>query len=346
MKQRNYSMDVCRLLAAIWIVTCHADIFIEAEEGGYLFFARFIPRVGVAFFFGMSGYYYLKSIEKKGVFKKQFFSLLKVYTAWSLVYYLASFVVNVVMGDEALGTFLAERVLFFVTRGSYSHFWFFTAIIYATIIATVFFKLFGKKGISVLAYLSLVLFLIGNLGSSYYEVGMKIPVIRELISTDRDTFEVLRGIFCMGLPYYMMGYFIHVLEERFSKLETGKVTVIFTVTACLYFGESFILSNVVGWYQYPEVFLMLYPFAFVILLVLLRNPKPEWEPFAGTAKRLSGYMYYIHPLLILILQIVSERIGIYIPSVAVSLILVAFIMASGLILIKLGKKLPVVNYFI
>ena len=346
MKQRNYSLDVCRLVAAIWIVTCHADIFIEAGDGIYRFFARFIPRVGVAFFFAMSGYYYLKSIEKKGIFKKQLLSLLKVYAAWSVVYYMASFVVNVVMGDEPIGQFLIERVIFFVTRGSYSHFWFFTAIIYATILSTLFYKLFGKKGICALACISFAFFLLGNLGSSYYEIGIEIPVVQDWISKDRDTFEVFRGIFCMGLPYFMMGYFINLLEERFQKMKTSSITILFVIIACLYFGESYLLSNVWNWYQYPEVFFTLYPFAFIILMVLLRNPKPEWEPFAGTAKRLSGYMYYIHPLLILIIQIVSEKMEFYVPSVVMSLVVVGIILASGLALLKLGKKISFVNYFI
>lgn len=346
MKQRNYSLDVCRLVAAVWIVTCHADIFIECDEGIYQFFARFIPRVGVAFFFGMSGYYYLKSIEKKGIFQKQMCSLLKVYTAWSVVYYLASFVVNVVMGDEPIGQFLVERVVFFVTRGSYSHFWFFTAIIYATILSTLFYKLLGQKGLRILTYVSLVFFVIGNLGSSYYEIGMRIPILSRVISADRDAFEVFRGIFCMGLPYYMMGYFLNQWEEKLLQMEKGKIRNLFIIVAGLYFGESFLLSNVWKWYQYPEVFITLYPFAFIILAVLLRNPKPEWKSFAGIAKRLSGYMYYIHPLLILMIQIGAELLGIYVPSVLLCLILIVVIVTSGLFLIKIGKKIPFVNYFL
>lgn len=346
-KQRNYSLDVFRFVAALFVVVCHTDFLIEAPEGVYQFVARFAPRVSVAFFFAISGYYYIKVLTvREGVFKKQFLSLVKVYAAWTIIYYGASFVVNVVMEGKDIGTFLLERVVFFVTRGSYSHFWYFPALIYSVVFVTLFYKVFGKKGIGLLAGISLVLFVIGNLGSSYYPVGMKIPFLREIISEHRDGFEVFRGIFCMGVPYFMIGYFLNKVESFIFKVEEKKLWVASFVTMILYFGEIYLLSNVLKWYDYPEVFVMLYPAAFIIMMLLIRHPKPEWQKFTGTLKRLSGYIYYVHPLLILVIGILAGACNVVVPSVVMYILVIGISIGSGVFLIWLNKKIKWVGYFI
>ena len=166
--QRNYSLDVCRFFAALLVIVCHSDLLMEYNSNVYQFVARFMPRVGVAFFFAISGYYYIMALTSgKKVFKKQMISLLKVYGTWTLIYYSLSFITNVLVKKENLGTFLVERIQYFVGRGSYSHFWFFPALIYSVILTTLFYKWKGKKGLTIITILSLILFVVGNLGSSY-----------------------------------------------------------------------------------------------------------------------------------------------------------------------------------
>ena len=346
-KQRNYSLDVFRFVAALLVVVCHVDFLKEAPEGVYQFVARFSPRVSVAFFFAISGYYYIKALTtKEGVFKKQFFSLLKVYTAWTVIYYGASFVVNVLMEGKDIVEFLIERVVFFVTRGSYSHFWYFPALIYSVVFVTLFYKLLGKKGISLLAWLSLVLFVIGNLGSSYYPIGIKVPVLSGIISNHRDGFEVFRGICCMGVPYFMIGYFLNKLENLIFKVNEKKLLAGLFITMILYFAEIYLLSNVLKWYEYPEVFVMIYPAAFVIMMILIRNPKPQWQKFSGTLKRLSGYIYYVHPLLILVIGILAGACNVVVLSVLMYVLVIGIAVFSGWFLIWLNKKVKWVAWFL
>lgn len=346
-KQRNYSLDVFRFAAAFFVVVCHTEFLIEAPEGVYQFIARFAPRVSVAFFFAISGYYYTKALATKtGVFKKQFCSLLKVYAAWTMIYYAASFVVNVIMEGKDLGTFLLERVVFFITKGSYSHFWYFPALIYSVVLVTLFHKLLGKKGVALLAGLALVLFVFGNLGSSYYTIGLRIPVFKDWITEHRDGYEVFRGIFCMGLPYFSMGYYLNELEPFIRKISQRKLSIIVVITIILYCAEIFLLSNVLKWYEYPEVFVMLYPAALVIMMLLIKNPKPEWKAFAGTLKRLSGYIYYVHPLFILMIGIVFSRLNIVLHSLVLYMIIIGVSVGSGLFLIWLNKKIKWIGIFI
>ena len=345
-KQRNYSMDIFRFVAALFVVVCHVDFLKEAADGIYQFVARFSPRVSVSFFFAISGYYYINALlEDKKIFKKQFFSLVKVYACWSVIYYAASFVVNIVLDHGDIKTFLIERVVFFLTKGSYSHFWYFPALIYSVVLATCFHKFFGKKGIHILTILSLFLFVLANLGSSYFPIGMKIPGLNQFI-TNREVYEVLRGILGMGLPYFMIGYVLYCMKNIIENVSSKTLWILLGVGVALYFGEIFLLSNVLKWYEYPEVFLMLYPLTVVIMILLIRNPKPEWQPHAATMKRLSGYIYYVHPLCILVLEVLAGMLSIYIPSVVMYVLVVGFAILSGLLLLNMSRKLKWISNFI
>ncbi len=346
MKQRNYSLDVVRLFAALAVVVCHTDVFIENGGVLYQFVSRYSPRVSVAFFFAISGYYYIKSIEKKGIFKKQMKSLLLAYLAWTVVYYAASFVDNIILGDGDIGTFVIERVIFFFTEGSYPHFWFFVALIYSVVFVTIFNRFGGKKGVFALTVLSMILFAIGNLGSSYYVVGANIPGLNILYGEYQDVFFILRGIFCMGLPYFMMGYWINVLEDKILTMDGRKFWVLYGVSSLLYVAEILLLATVINGTERPEVFIMLYPMAFMVMAMLLRNPMPGWGKAAPFCKRMSGYIYYVHPLLILIFGLLAEMLSLPLPSYLLYILVIAVAMISGTILMKLSEKIKFLNYFV
>lgn len=107
--------------------------------------------------------------------KTQIRSLLKVYCVWTVVYYLMSFVLNVAAGYEPVGKFFAERVLYFFTEGSYPHLWYVVSLIYVMILICLVYELCGEKGIRILAAVSMILFMIGVLGTSYLPLGEQIP---------------------------------------------------------------------------------------------------------------------------------------------------------------------------
>ncbi|MBQ8822025.1 MAG: acyltransferase [Lachnospiraceae bacterium] len=340
MKQRNYSLDVMRLLAALAVVICHTYIFREYGGVLYMVVSRYAPRVSVSFFFAISGYYYIKSIDKKDIFKKQMKSLLMVYAVWTVVYYAASFVDNIILGDADIGTFLVERVIFFFTEGSYPHFWFLVALIYSVVFVTICNRLGGKKGVFVLTILSMILFVIGNLGSSYYVVGAKIPVLNVLYGEYQEVFFIIRGIFCMGLPYFMLGYWLNVMEEKIIAMDGKKFGWLYGIASVLYVVEILFLAMTIGDPDRPEVFVMLYPMAFMLMALLLRNPMPQWSKAAPFCKRMSGYIYYVHPLLVIIFEFLNP------PSGVLYILVIGTAMISGVILMKLSEKIKFLNYFV
>ena len=108
-KQRNYSLDVFRFAAAFFVVVCHTEFLIEAPEGVYQFIARFAPRVSVAFFFAISGYYYTKALATKtGVFKK--LTVETISPKWKKDRYSAlAYVLYYLITEDNLGQYEAEQ---------------------------------------------------------------------------------------------------------------------------------------------------------------------------------------------------------------------------------------------
>ena len=173
MKNRNVSVDLFRFLAALSIMFLHTcwgldDSLLDA----YPIIGIVIGRYPVILFFTISGYYCFLQISKgRNAAKTQIRSLLKVYCVWTVVYYLMSFVLNVAAGHEPVGKFFAERVLYFFTEGSYPHLWYVVSLIYVMILICLVYELCGEKGIRILAAVSMILFMIGVLGTSYLLSG-------------------------------------------------------------------------------------------------------------------------------------------------------------------------------
>ena len=205
MKNRNVSVDLFRFLAALSIMFLHTcwgldDSLLDA----YPIIGIVIGRYPVILFFTISGYYCFLQISKgRNAAKTQIRSLLKVYCVWTVVYYLMSFVLNVAAGHEPVGKFFAERVLYFFTEGSYPHLWYVVSLIYVMILICLVYELCGEKGIRILAAVSMILFMIGVLGTSYLPLGEQIPVLGDFYGW--KYYFVFRNIFCLGLPGVMFG---------------------------------------------------------------------------------------------------------------------------------------------
>ena len=173
-----------------------------------------MPRIAVPFFFAIAGYYYIKKItnEAEVNIKKEFWSyvkkLLLVYSLWSIIYIIIKFFQGLNEGVE-ITSFLKQIVLDYFINGSYYHLWFFPALFFAIIVVTFFVKI---RKIKILAYISIVLYIIGCLGCSYFEIGNQIPFIKELINFSK--FTLIRRIVLMGLPFFTMGYFINQLQNK------------------------------------------------------------------------------------------------------------------------------------
>ncbi len=339
-KQRNNSIDIFRYVCAILVVIIHTEPwFVQNYPVGFAL-RDIYARVAVPFFFVVSGYFYAKKVSNGAKALVPFVkNLLITYLIWSVPYWMINMWVWY-NARESLGYILGRLVRDFFIFGSFSHFWFFCALIYAAIMYTVLRKIIGEKAMWIIAIL---LYVVGCLGSAYYKYGNEIPVLRDLYNL--ADFTAIRRIFMTGFSFFVLGDIITRVEERCSAKKTGKATTVLSILiVVLYVCEKLII--VCGIKGYTDVVntIFLYPLVAVIFLWLLRHPMKKAKELGTNARMCANFIYYIHWAFILVITRVWPRFfGASISSEAL------FFMTSGVLTVvgflfaqtKVGKKIIV-----
>ncbi len=336
MKDRNVSVDLFRFVASLGIMFSHVgwqlnDTLMKVSP----LIEIFITRTLVLLFFLISGYYFLDARMKgKNIFAKQIGSLVKVYVFWTIVYYLMSFVINVLIQKESITTFLIQRVQFFFGEGSYPHLWYMTALIYALVMAEIAFRIAKEKGLKVLTVVSGVLYIVGIAHSEYGIDAEGIPVLNNLY--EWSGYEIFRNIFCIGLPSVMLGYILVKIKEKWS--ESPRLIVIGFLTCVILLALEGLCVNV--YVQNPDykAMLLMPLMNLFFMLLLFKYPMLHWEKHDKWLKRMSSYIYFSHPAFIAVASVALEILGITLPHFLLFIIIGVIVMTVGMLLMKINKK--------
>jgi len=337
-KTRNHSIDIFRFIFATTAILNHCHALWDISETAYYYWAEYVPRITVLYFLCVAGYYYSKSLfAGKLNYFHQLANMLKIYLLWTTVYYICSFIINVLINKEPLSKFLVERVIFFFTRGSYPHMWYFPAMIYGMTAFTIVHKLFKQKGLLAYSTLCVLLYIIGALGSAYLEWSNNLPFAAVLYS--QSWFPTLRGIISMGLPCFASGYWVFCLEKRLAAQPDKCISVIFATITVIVYAELSFLILVKNWIETPFMVFSFMPFAMTLLLYLLRNPMPKLEKISWYARRQSIAIFCVHPLILIAIKTASELSGLEIADTPLFLVIYTLSLIFGFIVIRLNGRM-------
>ncbi len=323
-ERRNVLVDITRVAAAIGIILSHVDMTGYGAAGTLA--GQFLSvRFSLMFFLAVIGFYVEKSCMagKKPVFKRVC-SLARVYGVWSLVYLALSFVMLVLIQKMPLGQYLAGRVKGFFFSGSYYHFWFYPAVIYALLFIGGVKRLLGNRAICFLAPLAAALYAVGLLGTGYLPLGRQIPGLRVLYGT--EDFEAVMHLFFLGFPAVVFGMAAaHGSGERSGRM--------LPLAAAAYVAESVILCLLLGWRENPQM-LVSTPLLTVLFLRWAQNSRLAVERVNPMLFRtVSAGMYNVHPLLLAAFAILLPELS----GIRVFLICVGFSAFFGWALYRLRK---------
>ncbi|MDP4119271.1 MAG: acyltransferase family protein [Bacillota bacterium] len=322
-----------RLICAIMVVSIHTRPFSEINSSLGYFFENIFPLIGVPFFFAIAGYYYLGSLMSgKKVFIKYTKKLLIVYSLWSAIYFLILFFQLVVFGNYSIVTYIYQRIISYFILGSYYHFWFFPALFFSIITATVCYKM---KLLKVLAYASIPLYIIGCLGCSYYAMGAQIPGISSLINL--SVFTIVRRVLFSGLPFFMIGYFLHAVKPKLDKLGNKKLYFAIGLTLILMLLEIFFIIKL-GLQKNIIVTIFLYILLFLVIAFLINNPLSEMSSVGRKTRIISNFMYYSHPLFLQIIRFLMHPLKMPKYGTACFFLTVGATIVVGLIIEKVNNK--------
>lgn len=304
-KQKINSIDLMRVICAYMVVAIHTHPGQEYNTTISYIFTQVIPRIAVPFFFAVSGYFFTASlISNKSIVIIYFKRILFTYTLWSFVYFIIQYIIDIRNNVSAISMMKSTIINYFVF-GSWYHFWYFPALIFCVLISSLFNKL---KKIELLAKLSIVLYIMGVLGCAYYYLGIQLPVINRLYTFSQ--FDLLRRVLFMGLPFFMIGYFVNKIKGYFNKIN-NKTSIFIMILILILFVFEIIIVNILHLQINIFITLFLYPLTGWVLILCTKNPMKSLDKFSAQLRVIGNLSFYSHPLLIMLFgTIVPKLIGI------------------------------------
>ncbi len=326
------SIDILRLICAVMVVAIHTQPLMEYNNLAGYFATYVFPRLGVPFFFAVSGYFYISGlIQEKKVFVKYIKRLLTIYILWSFIYYSVDFI-QVMRSNGSITGFLKSCIFDFFITGSHYQLWFFPVLIFCVILVTVL-----RKHLVSLSILSFLLYGGGCLfGAYYYKIGSKVPLINSLYNWQQ--LETVRRYLFMGLPFFMLGYIlIHAyrklgnVKSKTLLLSTGIISVLFLME--IFIGKALVLqANII-------TTIFLYPLLLLVLTLCLRYPLTQFEKAARFCKTSANFMYYSHPLYMFVMSEALSKMFSISPGNTLEFVLICVsTVISSYIIFKIDNK--------
>lgn len=330
------SIDLMRVICAYMVVAIHVHPFEDINHNlGYIF-TQIIPRIAVPFFFVVSGYFFTKSLIKDNEVTMRYLKrLIKIYTLWSIVYFLLDMITDLVRGNIDILSMVKNNIVSYFILGSYYHLWYFPALIFCVIVVSILNKF---KCINKLYKISIILYIIGVLGCSYNSIGINIPLLNKLYLFSQ--FTLIRRAVLMGLPFFMLGYFIYLKSNNIYKAENSTIIKRLILIIICFLTEIAIV-NILRIQENIVISLFLYPLTGLIFSLCLKNPMNNMYKHCNLFKYVANLVYYSHPLVIFVISNIGKILGIGVSQTPLFLLTCIFITLISLIMYKKSLKVLV-----
>lgn len=303
---RNNSIDIFRYLFAVSVAIFHCEFLSEFSEVLNYYFAQITARIAVSFYFTIGGYFFANKIIFCNKTKEYFLKELKRYSTWSLFYF---GIVLFSLRDEQINmsSYIGRCIINFFIFGSWYHLWYIPVMFLSS---TVIFLGYRLHLVEILNILAIVFFIIGTLCTGWNLVGSKIPILNCFQSWEYS-YVVIRYL-CRGVPFFSLGAAIYYyqLDKRLPNVldsNFGKAVII--VLLIIFLTEYFVIWKF-GFMESPVSIFTLFPVMGLLVIILLQNPNERYCCLGKICNACAGYLYFIHPAIILIQRKGAEYIGI------------------------------------
>lgn len=288
---RIESWDAFKWMAAFLVVAIHTSPLESIWPYGDFLLTRIAARLAVPFFFMLTGYFtvQVKKTEKK---------LLLLYLGVTCLYLPVQ--IYKYMGGETFTTGRILKDIFF--DGTFYHLWYLPACMLGLALMTLFLKC-GKENAMAI---SLLLYVIGLLGDSYFGLVRLSPVLSKVYDGMFTCFSYTRNGIFMAPLFLLLGRLFREQEKK-GKLNKEKELILFLCSFGLMIQEALLLHNT-DWQRHDSMYLFL-PLCSYHLFAFLRCVNERDLPSKRSGKRadslwLKGpmYIYFLHPLVIILVR--------------------------------------------
>ncbi len=285
-------IDHFRFIAALLIITIHTSPLVSYSQTSDFILTRIIARVAVPFFIMTSGFFlisrYTRNNDKLKVFIK---NTALIYIIAILIYIPVNIYNNYFTQDNIIPKFLKDLIF----DGTFYHLWYLPASILGAVIAWYLVKHFDYKKAFII---TIILYLIGLLGDSYYGISDKISVLHSFYSLIFQLSDYTRnGIFFTPV-FFVLGGFI---ADNSCKLSFKKSICGFGISFALMFCEAMIL-HYFNLQKHDSMYIFL-PLSMYFLFHIILHFKGKRLIWLRT---LSLIIYIIHPMMIILVRLIAK----------------------------------------
>ena len=242
-----------------------------------------ITKLAVPFFFISSGYFLSNKINNWSSTKIYILKILKMYIIWTIIY-----IPLIAFSWVKYGWDIAFFIKASVFAGTYLHFWYLTALIFASA-----FLYFGLKKISLknLFFIALILFFIGLMGQPYYTLTEKSLLLTKLFNYYFKIFLTVRNGLFFGLVFMIIGMLIK--DKKFPNKRNCIIGL--AISFIMIFFEIFFLKNFLNTEAF-DIYISLLPASYFLFALILQIKLPDKNYFYYL-RQMSLLIFLSHPLM-------------------------------------------------
>lgn len=304
-KTEFIAVDFFRLIFAIGIVALHLSPLKDVNNVLNYFLVQVLTRLGVPFFFLVSGFFLQKKLDDLRKVTAYLLKLFHLYLIYTLLY-LPQIVYGYLKNDNSFIRNALTFVREFIFVGSYTQLWYFVGLIVATLLLYLFVKKLRLSDKQITAIV-VVLYIIGTIMDAYIQPlkeSLNIPVSRFATVDKRylllwlyfKVFSTTRNGIFFGLPYLFFGYLISKNKE---KVYRKNYLMLSLVSFLVMTGEALIVHEVFGGRGQNMLFTLLPTSIFVFLFVLFIDCKNDQRntQMAKHLRYVSVLYFGLHPFI-------------------------------------------------
>lgn len=294
-KNQN-AIDVAKFICALLVVMLHAKPFGYKGLDLAYYLENILFRLAVPFFFVAAGFFlYRKTTTVDFSFAptwKYVKRIFRLYLIWTVVYFPLSVAdaLPFIKQDgwpKVTGRYLQS----FVVDGSYIHLWFFNALLVAVLLVSglLYLKVTPKKIFCV----SLGLFLVGLLGSSYFglvePLRERLPHVWQVFHVAKSVLLTTRDGLFEGFCFVSMGMML-----AWGKKQISAWVCVLSLGVCIemWMGELYALTHA-AFIRLYDTYVMMVPAVF-FLFSWLKQLVWQDRPIYKTLRTLSLLIYLVH----------------------------------------------------
>lgn len=294
-------MNWFRIISAILVITIHTSPLLCVGEEADFILTRVIARVAVPFFFMVSGFFLLPDIrwneDQWNRVWRQIGKLGWIYLIATLLYVPIRLYSGALGSQYTIGTAIKD-ILF---DGTFYHLWYLPAAILGLMITA---GLLKRCRTEAVFGISIVLYLVGLLGDSYYGLAQQIGGVRQLYAGLFQIMDYTRnGIFFAPL-FLMLGCMLKRRAEQGKELRIRYVLP-GTVLSMLAMAAEALVLRKLDWQRHDSMYILL-----PVVMWFLFQWIIQWKGVGGKRLgRIALVVYIIHPAMIVAVRLAGKITG-------------------------------------